>query len=47
MVASGTIGEQDYMVKLEAFVAKMTESVKRLNNQNSLYGAFQSVEAFY
>ena len=47
MVASGTIGEQDYMVKLEAFVAKMTESVKRLNNQNTLYGAFQSVEAFY
>ena len=47
MVAGGTIGEQDYMVKLEAFVAKMTESVKRLNNQNSLYGAFKSVEAFY
>ncbi|MBO7652694.1 MAG: hypothetical protein J6S84_08305 [Bacteroidales bacterium] len=47
MVASGTIGEQDYMVKLEAFVAKMTESVKKLNNQNSLYGAFQSVETYY
>ena len=47
MVASGTIGEQEYMVKLEAFVTKMTESVKKLNNQSSLYGAFQSVEGFY
>ena len=47
MVADGTIGEQEYMVKLEAFVAKMIESVKRLNNQSSLYGAFQSVDAFY
>jgi DNA topoisomerase-3 len=47
MVAGGTIGEQEYMVKLEAFVTKMTEAVKVLNNQNSLYGAFQSVEAFY
>ena len=47
MVASGTIGEQDYMVKLEAFVAKMTEFVKKLNNQNLLYGAFQAVETFY
>ena len=47
MVADGIIGEQEYMVKLEAFVAKMIESVKRLNNQSSLYGAFQSVDAFY
>lgn len=47
MVADGTIGEQEYMLKLEAFVAKMIESVKRLNNQSSLYGAFQSVDAFY
>jgi DNA topoisomerase-3 len=47
MVADGTIGEQEYMVKLEAFVAKMIESVKRLNNQSSLYGAFQSGDAFY
>ena len=47
MVADGTIGEQEYMVKLGAFVAKMIESVKRLNNQSSLYGAFQSVDAFY
>jgi len=47
MVASGTIGEREYMVKLEAFVTKMIESVKKLNNQNSLYDAFQSVEAFY
>ena len=47
MVASGIIGEQEYMVKLEAFVTKMTESVKKLNNQSSLYGAFQAVEGFY
>ena len=47
MVADGTIGEQEYMVKLGAFVAKMIESVKRLNNPSSLYGAVQSVDAFY
>ena len=47
MVASGTIGAQEYMEKLEAFVTKMTELVKKLNNQSSLYGTFQSVESFY
>ncbi len=46
-VADGTIGEHEYMEKLEAFVTKMTVMVKGLNNQNSLNGVFAEVGKCY
>ncbi|MCF0207618.1 MAG: type IA DNA topoisomerase, partial [Bacteroidales bacterium] len=47
MVANGTINEKEYMTKLEAFVSKMTNSVKGLNNQLSIMSVFQEVGNWY
>lgn len=46
-VADGTIGEQEYMTKLEAFVSKLTDSVKSLQNQTTLTSQFQQVAECY
>lgn len=46
-VADGTIGEQEYMTKLEAFVSKLTDSVKYLQNQTALTAQFQQVAECY
>lgn len=46
-VADGGITEEEYMVKLEGFVSRMTEGVKNLNNQFILQGCFQSVAENY
>lgn len=46
-VAEGTIGGQEYMTKLEAFVTKLTDSVKYLQNQTALASQFQQVAECY
>lgn len=46
-VAEGTIGGQEYMDKLEAFVTKLTDSVKYLQNQSMLTTQFQQVAESY
>ena len=46
-VAEGTIGGQEYMTKLEAFVTKLTDSVKYLQNQTALTAQFQQVAECY
>lgn len=46
-VAEGTIGGQEYMDKLEAFVTKLTDSVKYLQNQSMLTAQFQQVAESY
>ncbi len=46
-VAEGTIGEQEYMQKLEGFVGKLTNGVKGLQNQTMLLQAFRSLEPYY
>lgn len=46
-VAEGTIGGQEYMDKLEAFVTKLTDSVKYLQNQTALASQFQQVAECY
>ena len=47
MVANGEIGEQEYLAKLEAFVCKLTDSVKMVQNQASLMPVFGAFEGFY
>lgn len=47
LVAEGTIGGQEYMDKLEAFVTKLTDSVKYLQNQTALASQFQQVAECY
>ena len=47
MVANGEIGEQEYMTKLEAFVRKLTDSVKVVQNQSSLTPVFGAFEQYY
>jgi hypothetical protein len=47
MVANGEIGEQEYLAKLEAFVRKLTDSVKMVRNQASLTPAFSAVDGYY
>ncbi len=46
-VAEGTITEEEYMQKLEAFVAKHTNGVKESRNEGYLLGAFRNLEEFY
>lgn len=46
-VAEGTITEEEYMQKLEAFVAKHTNGVKDSRNEGYLREAFQKLEEFY
>ena len=47
LVADGAISEDEYMVKLDDFVTRRTNTVKELNNQSSLYNRFRYVEQFY
>lgn len=47
MVADGGITSGEYMTKLEDFVSRRTNVVKRLNNQQSLYAQFRAVEGYY
>lgn len=47
MVAEGNITSKEYMDKLEGFVGRRTEYVKRLNNQRALYTQFQETAANY
>lgn len=47
MVADGSIGEQEYMDKLEAFVRKLTDNVKMMNNQAVLFDNFRTIEEYY
>ena len=46
-VADGNITESEYMEKLEGFVAKWTNGVKQLDNQNYLLSRFRMMEAYY
>ncbi len=46
-VSEGTIGEKEYMDKLEAFVGKLTNGVKGMQNQTMLLQAFRSLEPYY
>ena len=47
MVADGNISSKEYMDKLNGFVGRRTEYVKRLNNQRSLYTQFQAAAENY
>ena len=46
-VAEGTITEEEYMQKLEAFIRQRTEAVKGLNNQYNLRNCFDYAAQFY
>ncbi|MCI5595367.1 MAG: DNA topoisomerase, partial [Lachnospiraceae bacterium] len=46
-VAEGTITKEEYMVKLENFVASRTEGVKQLSNQYFLRGCFDEAAKYY
>ncbi|MDO5156022.1 MAG: DNA topoisomerase [Eubacteriales bacterium] len=46
-VAEGSISEEEYMKKLEAFVQKRTDAVKGLNNQYQLRTYFDYAAQFY
>jgi len=46
-VAEGSITEEEYMVKLEGFVSRMTNGVKNLNNQSMLRNCFDEVSGNY
>ena len=46
-VAEGSITSDEYMQKLENFVAGRTANVLRLNNQYGLRGAFDAAAANY
>lgn len=46
-VAEGTITSEEYMVKLENFVAKMTNGVKNMNNQYALRQLFDEAAKNY
>ena len=41
------LSEQEYMTKLEAFVRKLTDSVKVVQNQSSLTPVFGAFEQYY
>ncbi len=47
LVASGEITEREYMVKLDDFVTRRTNTVKQMNNQALLYDRFRYVSQFY
>ncbi len=46
-VAEGSISEREYMEKLESFVARLTNGVKELNNQQALLQSFRAIESYY
>ena len=46
-VAEGTIGKEEYMMKLEGFVARLTNGVKGLQNQGQLQVKFNQTKEFY
>ena len=46
-VAEGTIGKEEYMMKLEGFVARLTNGVKGLQNQGQLQEKFNRTKEFY
>ena len=46
-MADGEITEKEYMEKLEGFVARMTDKVKNLNNQNQLWAYFDQAASNY
>lgn len=46
-VAEGQITKEEYTVKLEGFVSRMVDGVKKLNNQGALTRYFQEAKAFY
>ena len=46
-VAEGSITSDEYMEKLERFVAMRTVNVTRLNNQYDMRGLFDAAAAFY
>ena len=46
-VAEGTIGKEEYMMKLEGFVARLTNGVKGLQNQGQLQEKFYRTKEFY
>ncbi len=47
LVAGGEISEDEYMVKLDDFVTRRTNTVKQMNNQALLYDRFRYVAQFY
>ena len=47
LVAGGEISEDEYMVKLDDFVTRRTNTVKQMNNQAALYNRFRYVAQFY
>lgn len=47
LVAGGDITESEYMVKLDDFVTRRTNTVKQMNNQTMLYDRFRYVAQFY
>ncbi len=46
-VAEGTITSEEYMKKLDDFVSRRTENVKRLNNQYQMRACYDHVAQFY
>ena len=46
-VAKGEITKLEYTAKLEGFVSKMVDGVKRLNNHAALSGYFNEAKVFY
>ena len=46
-VAEGSITEQEYMDKLQNFVARRTQGVKQVTNPGAIRGNFAGFEAFY
>ena len=47
LVADGEISENEYMMKLDDFVTRRTNTVKQMNNQSVLYNRFRYVAQFY
>ena len=46
-VAEGTITSEEYMKKLDDFISRRTENVKRLNNQYQMRACYDHVAQFY
>ncbi len=46
-VVEGKVTADEYMQKLSSFVTKMTNGVKGLSNQNTLYGKFNEAAKYY
>ncbi len=46
-VAEGTITSEEYMKKLDDFISRRTENVKRLNNQYQMRACYDHVSQFY